>query len=592
MKSLRRLYYFIFRNPTPFLIGTSLMIVSMVLNNVAPFFIKWLTESVQSNDLGQTYQLILFFGVVLLVSNITENLGYYISDKNMVRTSTMIAQKVLTHIHNLDFAYHTEKSSGKLISLMKRGDDAFFTYYDIFNRTFISLFIGLAVMLGAFSQLPGPYVFFVLGLVAISLFVSVFLVRINIAKRKLFNDADDAVSAVRVDNLMNFDTVKYFANEQFEQGRFSSLLGTWYSTLQGYFFTFRYFDLVLGNIVNVALVGIMLVALRDLRLQLIGLPEFLLVISFSVGFFPKMMNFLYNLREIAKKSTDLKVYFELLNEPISVPNPTHPETIPAPKGAIEFRDVTFAYQNNNEAVLRNFSLNIAAGESIAFVGYSGAGKTTIAKLLMRMYDPTSGKILIDGVNIAQLKKEGLRSMIGIVPQDPLLFNNTIYYNIAYAKQSATKNEVGAASKAARVSDFIEQLPKGYETVVGERGIKLSGGQRQRLAIARVLLEQPPILVFDEATSALDSQSEQVIQAAFWSMVRDVKNPRTAIIIAHRLSTIMRADRIVVLDTGEIVESGTHDELLANEAGIYHKLWSLQRDGFIGDGETGPEQLND
>lgn len=586
MQSIRRLYYFIFRHPLNFVVGTFLLIISLVLTNIAPFFVKWLTEAVQAQDLASAFNLVWLFGGLLIASNILENSGYFISDKNMAVTSTLIAHRVLTHIHNLDFAYHTNKSSGKLISLMKRGDDAYFSYYDVLNRSFVSIFISFLVMLTAFWQLPGPYILFVLGLVVLSIFVSYFLVKINVSKRILFNAADDAVSAMRVDNLMNFDTVKYFANEHFEQQRFASLLREWNVTLQNYFFTFRYFDVVLGNIINVALVGIMLMALHDLQRGLIGLPEFLLVTTFAMTLFPKMMNFLFNLRELAKKYTDLRAYFELLDEPVSVPNPVEPQAIEDIHGAITFDRVTFSYNQANNPILANFSLSIAAGEAVAFVGYSGAGKTTIAKLLMRMYDPDEGSILLDGIDIKTITKEALRSAVGLVPQDPLLFNNTIQYNIAYARQGATQQEVLAAAKAARVSDFVEKLPEGFLTQVGERGIKLSGGQRQRLAIARVLLKQPPILVFDEATSALDSESERVIQSAFWNMVRDRHHPRTAIIIAHRLSTIMRADRIVVLDRGRIVAMGTHRELLAKKDGIYHQLWSLQRDGFIGDGETG------
>lgn len=560
------------------------MVSSFVLSNLSPFFVKWLTEEVQANQLDNAFNLVVLFGALLLASNLLENLGYFISDKNMVRTSITITQSVLTHIHNLDFAYHTNKSSGKLIGLMKRGDDAFFSYYDIFNRSLLSILISFVVMFSAFSQLRWPYILFVLLLIALSFFISTFLVKINIAKRNLFNKADDNVSSARADNLVNFDTVKYFANEKFEQDRFGGLLQIWYKTLQDYFFTFRYFDVILGNLINLALVGIMLLALADLRAGAMRLPDFLLVTTFSMTLFPKMMNFLFSLRELAKKHSDLAAYLGLLDEPISVHDPLHPRLIVDSRGEIDFDHVTFSYGTAEEPVLKDFDLHIKAGEAVALVGYSGAGKTTIAKLLMRMYDPQFGQVRMDGVDLRELSKHTIRSKVGIVPQDPLLFNNTIYYNIAYAKQNATESDVFAAAEASRVSDFIQKLSEGYQTIVGERGIKLSGGQRQRLAIARVLLEQPQILIFDEATSALDSASEQTIQAAFWNMVRDPSHQRTAIVIAHRLSTIMKADRIIVMDKGTIVEMGTHQQLLERESGIYKQLWSLQRDGIIGDGE--------
>lgn len=583
MSVFSRLYSCIWQRKWPFILGTIPMILAMILNNLAPFFVKWLTQAVQDNQLDQAFNLVLIFGLVLVGSNLLDNIAYFITDKNMVGTSTAIAQAVLTHIHNLDFAYHTNKSSGKLISLMKRGDDAFYTYYDIINRQFLNITVSFIVMFTAFANLRAEYLFFVLGLIIITVFVAYFLIKINIRKRQLFNDADDNVSSARVDNLVNFDTVKYFANEKFEQNRFADLLGIWSKKLQDYFFTFRYFDGIVGNLINIALVGIMFIAIKDLRSGQIVLADFLLVTTFSMTLFPKMMNLLFSFRELAKRHTDISTYLNLLDEEVSVKEPVNPQKIAKVEGKITFDQVGFAYENK-QLVLEDFSLEIESGEAIALVGFSGAGKTTIAKLLMRMYDPTQGKVLIDGVAIDQLRKTDLRKMVGVVPQDPLLFNNTVYFNISYADHNASKEEVFAAAKAAQVDAFIKDLPNGYETIVGERGIKLSGGQRQRLAIARILLEKPKIIVMDEATSSLDSESEKIIQKAFWDLVRNKENPRTSIIIAHRLSTIMQADRIVVIDQGKIAEIGSHEELIEKDDGIYQRLWSLQRNGFIGDGE--------
>lgn len=567
------------------------MAAAMCLNNLAPFFVKWLTQSVQDGQADQAFNLVLIFGLVLLTSNFLENIGYFITDKNMVGTSNDIAKAVLTHIHNLDFAYHTNKSSGKLIGLMKRGDDAFFAYYDIVNRQFLNLAISFIVMFVAFARLRYDYLVFVSLLIVVTIFVAYFLIKINIKKRQLFNDADDNVSSARVDNLVNFDTVKYFANERFEQNRFASLLKIWNKSLQDYFFTFRYFDGIVGNLINFALVGIIFLALMDVSKGRIVLADFLLIITFSMTLFPKMMQLLFSLRELAKKNTDISTYLDLLDEKITVQDPTEPQKILDSRGEIIFDEVDFAYENK-QAVLKNFSLKIESGEAIALVGFSGAGKTTVAKLLMRMYDPTKGKILIDGVEINNLLKTDLRKIVGVVPQDPLLFNNTVYFNIAYANQKASKEEVFEAAKAAQVDVFIKDLPNGYETMVGERGIKLSGGQRQRLAIARMLLEKPKIIIMDEATSSLDSASEKIIQNSFWNLVRNKKNPRTSIIIAHRLSTIMQADRIVVMNEGQIAEIGSHQQLIEKDGGIYQELWSLQRNGFIGDGESDGESKID
>lgn len=546
---------------------------------------KYLTDYVQVGDMDSAFYLILGFAGVLFLVNFFENLGYYISDINMVATSTTIAHKVLTHIHNLDFAYHTNKSSGKLISLMKRGDDAFYTYYDILNRQILSITISFAMLFYAFLSLRNHYMIFVMTLIVVTLLLTKRLVAINIKKRNEFNDADDEISSLRVDNLVNFDTVKYFANEHFEQNRFAKLLQTWDQKLQAYFFTFRYFDTIIGNISNFALVGMILIALYDLKNAHITFGDFLLIVTFAMTLFPRMMHLLFSIRELAKKYSDLQNYFGILDEKITVLDPQNPDTLVAPRGEISFENVTFKYENKKYKVLNKFDLKIKAGEVVALVGYSGAGKTTIAKLLMRMYDPQDGRVAIDGVDVKNVLKKDLRKVVGLVPQDPLLFNNSVFYNIQYANQTATKEQVEQAANSARVNDFIKNLPQGYDTIVGERGIKLSGGQRQRLAIARVFLEQPKILILDEATSALDSASEKLIQEAFWELVRDKENKRTSIIIAHRLSTIMKADRIIVMDKGKIAEIGSHDELLKNSKGIYYSLWSLQKNGFIADGEA-------
>jgi ATP-binding cassette subfamily B protein len=419
----------------------------------------------------------------------------------------------------------------------------------------------------------------------LAIFLSWRVLRANLRTRAIFNRADDELSAVKVDNLINFDTVKYFAKEKYEQERLSKVLKRWYKTLLDYFFTFRLFDVLINNLATVFVLVIGVVAWFDLQNGVINVGEFLFVLTFTMSILPQMTFAMNVVRHLARKSDDLERYLGVLDETVTVPDPK-PEQAQEVKqvpGEIVFEEVSFSYQKQLP-LLKDFNLRIEPGEAVALVGFSGAGKTTVAKLLMRMYDVNRGKITIDGVDIRQMNKDYLRSLVGIVPQEPLMFNNSVYYNITYARPESKRGEVLAAASAAQTEAFIENLSDGYQTVVGERGIKLSGGQRQRLAIARVMLQRAGIVIFDEATSSLDSEAEKAVQKAFWTMVKDAGRPVTSIIIAHRLSTIMRADRIVVMDEGRIVEVGKHETLVKKKKGIYARLWALQQDGFLGDGE--------
>jgi len=303
----------------------------------------------------------------------------------------------------------------------------------------------------------------------------------------------------------------------------------------------------------------------------ISVGDFVMVASFMAGFYHVFFELLWRMRNIARHFVDIKNYFAVLDEEVTVKDPKNPEDIKEVKGNIDFRNITFNYGDSRSRVLKNINLSIKAGESLAFVGRSGAGKTTLIKLLLRFYDVSAGEILIDGVDVKNLAKSQLRSFIGVVPQEPILFNNTVGYNIAYGRDNATKEDIVRVTKMANLHNFIESLPEKYKTQVGERGIKLSGGQKQRLAIARMLLSNPKIIVFDEATSNLDSESEKLIQKSLWKMARG----RTVLIIAHRFSTVRKAGRIVVLEDGEIAQIGNHEKLISDTNGLYYYLWHLQ-----------------
>ena len=329
--------------------------------------------------------------------------------------------------------------------------------------------------------------------------------------------------------------------------------------------------MTIGVITNITFFLIILMSLRLAVDAKFTIGDFVLVSGFIGIFFPRLWDLVWSFRDIAKSYADIGKYFEILDNDIQVKDPLVPIKRRSVDGEIEFKNLHFSYKGRSKNAVNGLSLNIRQGQSIALVGRSGSGKTTLVKLLMRFYDLDYGKITIDGINVSDFTKRDLRSYIGVVPQEPILFNNTIFYNIGYAKGRATLSEIKAAAALANIDTFIESLPKKYQTFVGERGIKLSGGQKQRLAIARMILSDPDIIIFDEATSQLDSESEKLIQEAFWKASKG----KTTIIIAHRLSTVMRADKIVVMEKGKIIEIGSHRELLSKKESLYRHFWNLQ-----------------
>ena len=295
-----------------------------------------------------------------------------------------------------------------------------------------------------------------------------------------------------------------------------------------------------------------------------------MILGFVNSFYPRLFELVWSFRDVAKSFTDLEKYFSILDHEVEIKDTPNPIFLKQVNGDIEFKKVTFSYEESRQNAVRGINLKIRRGQSVALVGRSGSGKTTLIKLLMRFYDCNQGAITIDGVDITKFTKSHLRSFMGVVPQEPVLFNNTIGYNISYGNERASQKAIEAAAKIANLHNFIESLPKKYETHVGERGIKLSGGQKQRLAIARMVLSDPDIIIFDEATSQLDSENERLIQEALWK----VAATKTTIIIAHRLSTAMRADKIIVMERGKIIEAGSHLDLLDKQS-LYRRFWDLQ-----------------
>jgi ATP-binding cassette subfamily B protein len=564
-------YRFLLKKKSLFALFLLLVVVSNIAYNLNPYFYRLFVEGIP--DLNKSYliNLLFIFIGVRLTGVVLDIFAFIIGDVILFEAAKNARISIFKHVSDLDFDFHTNKSTGSLISAFKRGDGAFFSFFHDVHVRLFGVFIGFLVMVYFLIQL-NPLI---VGLVTASLILTViaakFLVSNNVNKRKFFNQEEDTISGIITDNLINFETVKIFAKELWENKRLRASFKPWTKALWGYGNSFRLIDGTMGLLINLSIFFVLYLSINqaiDLRLNV---GDFVLITGFLGNFYPKLWDLVWSTRDLAKNYADIEKYFGLLEHKEEVIDPINPIRKRIVEGEIEFKNISHSYQGGTKNAVKNLTLKIKKGESIAFVGRSGSGKTTITKLLMRFFDPTRGKITIDGIDIKNFTKANLRGFFGVVPQEAVLFNNTISYNIGYGAKKNTKQEVVKATKMANLSDFIEKLPLKYETNAGERGIKLSGGQKQRLAIARMIMSKPDIIIFDEATSHLDSESEKLIQDAFWKYA----NGKTTIIIAHRLSTIAKADRIVVMDKGEIVEIGTHKDLLNNKDGIYNKLWNLQ-----------------
>lgn len=571
LKNLRLFYSFLSGKKFWFVVFIVFVLASSVAGSVVPYFYKIFVDAIPSRDFHRLLIILIVYIAFRVFEMLLNMASYTVGDYLLIDSASRARSELFQYVQDLDFAFHTDKSTGKLISIFKRGDGAFFSLFHSLHFRIINVLVSFLVMLYVFMQLNLLISLVIIISFVLTLIATKFLITVNITARRRFNREEDNISSIIVDNLIGYETVKLFAKEAWELSRLKKAFHPWGRTLWTYGQSFRLFDAVLGAVIYPS---IFLVFYLCLKLTVSGqmtIGEFVLVIGFVSSFYPRVWDLLWGFREIAKNYVDIQRYFGLFDQSVLVKDPVDAVKLSAVNGEINFNHVSFSYRGGQKNALRHLSLKVRQGQSIALVGRSGSGKTTLIKLLMRFYDPDSGTITLDGVNLNRFAKSYLRSFIGVVPQEPVLFNHTIGYNIGYGKPSATKREIIAAAKLANIDRFISSLKRGYATPVGERGIKLSGGQKQRLAIARMILSDPEIVIFDEATSQLDSESERLIQDAFWKASQN----KTTIIIAHRLSTVIRADKIVVMERGRIVETGSHQELIQKPDSLYHHFWSLQ-----------------
>ncbi len=487
------------------------------------------------------------------------------------------AMRVLTnntfrHVHDLSLRFHLERKTGGLSRVLERGKTSIDLIIRMGVLNLVPTILEVLFVCVLFEYYFGwPLVLIVLGMIAIYAWFSFYFSEKRIAIRREYIDADMDASTKAVDSLLNYETVKYFGNERWEADRFDTSMAKYERASIKTYSSLATLNTGQAVIFTAGMVIAMIVAARGISRHTLTVGDFVLINAVFIQLYQPLnfMGMIY--RELKQSLVDIEAMFKLLKETPEVKDKPGARPLAVSKGAIRFENVFFSYEAARP-ILKGVDFEVPAGQMVALVGPSGAGKSTISRLLYRFYDVKSGRILIDGQDIRDVTQASLRAAIGIVPQDTVLFNDTILYNIRYGRVGASDADVEEAARLAQIDGFIRQLPQGYEAMVGERGLKLSGGEKQRVAIARTILKAPPILMLDEATSALDSFTEKEIQAA----LDQIAKARTTLVIAHRLSTIIHADTILVMDRGQIVERGTHASLLASD-GLYAGLWARQRE---------------
>ena len=556
------------------------LVLAKVVTVLVPYLFAWATNALvpgthspEATTLMMSWPVLMVvaYGVGRLLFNGFNNLRDSLFSSVAQHAVRQLARRTFVHVHALSLRFHLQRRTGGLSRVIDRGVKGIegIVRFTILNALPTVLEFALSAGVVAFN-----FGLSYLVVVAITIGVYVwFSVRYSdrrISIRRRMNDSDNDASTKAVDSLLNFETVKYFGNERMETERYDAAMARYERAATETGTSLAWLNMGQALIFTVGMTIVMVMSAREVMAGTQNLGDIVLIntllmqLSIPLNF----IGFIY--REIRQGIADLEQMFDLLNQPAEIVDAPGAPSLVVNGGAVRFEDVHFAYDPERQ-ILKGVSFEVPAGKTVAIVGPSGAGKSTLSRLLFRFYDVTGGRVLVDGQDVRSVSQESLRAAVGMVPQDTVLFNDTIFYNIRYGRPDATPEEVHEAARQARIAHFIEMLPNGYDTQVGERGLKLSGGEKQRVAIARTILKGPPILILDEATSALDTNTEREIQAE----LDRVAEGRTTLVIAHRLSTVVGADEIIVLERGRIAERGTHAELI-NRGGLYATMWNRQR----------------
>jgi len=554
------------------LLAIACLVLAKLANVGVPLVLKEIVDAFEGAQvLILPVSLLLVYGALKLGASLFNELRDVVFARVRYRAMRRLSTRVLEHLHRLSLRYHLDRQSGAISRDLERGTRSVATILNYMVFSVIPVLVEFSLIAAILLVKYDPvFTLVTFGTVAVYVAFTFAITEWRMDYRHQMNRLDSQANTQAFDSLINYETVKYFGNERNELARYDATLGEWETMAVKSQTSMSLLNFGQGSITALGVTAIMFFAARGVTAGTMSIGDLVLVNAFLLQLFIPL-NFLGIVyRQIKYALADMDLVFKLLEREPDIQDRPQARPLRLAGGGIRFEQVSFHYQPERP-ILQGVDFTVEPGQKVAVVGHSGAGKSTLARLLFRFYDVCGGRILIDGQDLRDLTQESLRAAIGVVPQDTVLFNDSIYYNIAYGRPEASRAEVERAAEMAHIRDFIEGLPKGWDTVVGERGLKLSGGEKQRVAIARVILKRPRILVFDEATSSLDSHTEQAIQQTLAEVAQD----HTTLVIAHRLSTVVDAHSILVMEQGRIIERGGHRALLAS-GGTYAAMWELQQ----------------